>query len=229
MMVELLLQTPKHEDEATVEAVVKGYVARLTGKQTIYQMIQLADEVRMRGGQPLEPLAYKYMYLDRLGERIADRLSGLKAGSIDPDSLMVPGSRAFLEAIARRGVACYLASGTDEPFVLDEAAALGISSCFSGIYGARDDYKSFSKKMLIDRIIQENGLAGPEFVAFGDGYVEIEDTKRVGGIAVGLATDEARRTGIDEWKRNRLIEAGADLIVPDFRQHAALIGFLWGE
>jgi phosphoglycolate phosphatase-like HAD superfamily hydrolase len=110
-----------------------------------------------------------------------------------------------------------------------QAAALGIAPCFAGIYGAKDDYKSFSKKMLIDRIISEHRLAGPEFVAFGDGFVEIEDTKRVGGIAVGVATDEARRTGIDEWKRNRLIEAGADLIVPDFREHERLMAFLWGE
>ena len=52
MMVELLLETPGHEDEADVEAVVKEYVARLTGKQTIYQMIQLAEEIRKRGGEP---------------------------------------------------------------------------------------------------------------------------------------------------------------------------------
>ena len=74
MMVELLLQTPAHEDEAAVEDVVsrRGYLQpQLTGKQTIYQMIQLADEIRRRGGQPLEPLVYKYMYLDRLGERMA--------------------------------------------------------------------------------------------------------------------------------------------------------------
>ena len=228
MMVELLLQTPEHEDPAAVEAVVKDYVTRLTGKQTIYQMLQLADEIRKRGGSPLEPLAYKYMYLDRLGERIAARLDGLKRGRIDPDELMVPGSREVLEALRRRGVACYLASGTDEPFVLDEAAALGIAACFEGIYGAQDDYKSFSKKLLIDRIIATHGLAGPEFVAFGDGFVEIEDTKRVGGIAVGVASDEARRTGIDAWKRGRLIEAGADLIIPDFREHEALLGHLWG-
>jgi phosphoglycolate phosphatase len=229
MMVELLLQTPEHEDEATVESVVREYVMRLTGKQTIYQMIQLAEEIRKRGGQPLEPLAYKYMYLDRLGARIAGRIEGLKQGRIDPDSLMVPGSRAMLETISGRGAACYLASGTDEPFVLDEAAALGIAPYFASIYGAKDDYKSFSKKLLIDRIIAEHELSGPELVAFGDGFVEIEDTKRVGGIAVGVASDEARRTGIDEWKRTRLIEAGADLIVPDFREHEALVGYLWGE
>jgi phosphoglycolate phosphatase-like HAD superfamily hydrolase len=229
MMVELLAATPEAEDEARIEAVVVDYVARLTGKQTIYQMIQLAEEIRKRGGAPLEPLEYKYMYLARLNERIAGRIDGLRAGRIAPDALMVPGSRAMLDALRERKVRCYLASGTDEPFVLDEAAALGLTPYFAGIYGAKDDYKSFSKRMVIDRIIAEHGLAGPEFVAFGDGYVEIEDTKRVGGIAVGLATDEARRAGIDEWKRNRLIEAGADVIAPDFCDCEALVACLWGE
>ena len=55
--------------------------------------------------------------------------------------------------------------------------------------------------MLIDRIIAEHALSGPEFVAFGDGFVEIEDTKRVGGIGVGVATDEA------EPRRHRRMEA----------------------
>ena len=36
---------------------------RLNGKQTIYQMMQLADRVRDRGGQPREPLWYKHEYL----------------------------------------------------------------------------------------------------------------------------------------------------------------------
>jgi phosphoglycolate phosphatase-like HAD superfamily hydrolase len=124
-------------------------------------------------------------------------------------------------------VRCYLASGTDEPYVLDEAEALQLTPYFAGIYGARDDYKNFSKKILIERIIAENHLSGPEFVAFGDGFVEIEDAKRVGGIAVGVATDEAKRTGIDAWKRNRLIEAGADVIVPDFGTHTELVAYLF--
>jgi phosphoglycolate phosphatase-like HAD superfamily hydrolase len=229
MMVELLLATPGAEDEPSIEAAVKEYVARLTGKQTIYQMIQLAEEIRKRGGIPLEPLVYKRMYLTRLNDRIAGRIQALKGGRVDPDELMVPGSQAMLDALRERDVRCYLASGTDEPFVLEEAAALGLTCYFEGIYGAKDDYKSFSKRIVIDRIIAEHGLAGPEFVAFGDGYVEIEDTKRVGGIAVGVATDEAHRAGIDEWKRNRLIEAGADLIVPDFRPHQQLVAYLWGE
>jgi hypothetical protein len=81
--------------------------------------------------------------------------------------------------------------------------------------------------MVIQRIVAENNLSGPEFVAFGDGFVEIEDTKSVNGIAVGVATNEADREGIDEWKRNRLIQAGADLIIPDFRVTDSLLQILF--
>jgi phosphoglycolate phosphatase-like HAD superfamily hydrolase len=229
LMVELLLATPAHESETELHAVVAEFVTRLTGKQTIYQMIQLADEIAQRGGQPADPLVYKRIYLDRLWGRIQDRVAGLKAGRIAADDLMVPGAREMLEALRVRGVRCYLASGTDEPYVLDEAAALQLTGYFAGIYGARDDYLSFSKQILIERIIAENRLSGPEFVAFGDGFVEIEDTVRVGGIGVGVASDEATRTGIDAWKRTRLIQAGADIIVPDFREHAALAAYLFAS
>jgi len=235
MMVELLRQTPTDESDAALTAVVTDFVTRLTGKQTIYQMMQLADEITRRGGTAEDPLTYKRQYLDRLWDRIAHRVAGLKAGQLDPDELMVPGGRAMLDALKARGVACYLASGTDEAYVLDEAAALGLTDYFadgsgsSRIYGAQDDYLRFSKKLLIERIIREHELHGPEFVAFGDGFVEIEDTKRVGGIAVGVASDEVHRTGIDAWKRTRLIEAGADLIVPDFRESAALVAYLFKE
>lgn len=228
LMVEWLLDTPTHEDEAGITAVVTEFVTRLTGKQTIYQMIQLAEEVMKRGGTPLDPTNYKRIYLDRLWARIQYRVAALKAGQVTADELMVPGARAMLDALRARNVRCYLASGTDEPYVLDEAAALQVTPYFAGIYGARDDYLNFSKKILIERIIAENHLSGPEFVAFGDGFVEIEDAKQVGGIAVGVASDEANRAGIDEWKRNRLIEAGADLIVPDFQEHEALMAYLFG-
>jgi phosphoglycolate phosphatase len=83
--------------------------------------------------------------------------------------------------------------------------------------------------MVIDRILNENNLSGSQLVTLGDGYVEIEDTKAVGGIAVGLATDEAERQGVDEWKRRRLIAAGADLIVPDFSRHQVLVAHLFEE
>ncbi|MGQ9882111.1 MAG: HAD family hydrolase [Armatimonadota bacterium] len=230
MMVEVLQrETNTTESLEEITRIVREYVDRLTGKQTIYQMIQLCEEIRKRGGKPRDPLEYKWEYLERLWERIKHRVDGLKNGSISPDEMLVPGSRDLLENLKRRGVRMYLASGTDEIYVLDEAAALKIDGYFEGIYGAIDDYKRFSKALVIQHILQKHSLSGKELVAFGDGFVEIENTKAVGGIAVGVASDEVRKRGINEWKRNRLISAGADIIVPEFRQQEKLLAYLWNE
>ena len=227
MMVEILLATPEAEDEATINQIVTDFVTRLTGKQTIYQMIQLAEEIEQRGGQPQDPLMYKYDYLDRLWARIEDRVAALKQGRLDPTEMVVPGAMEILAELRGREVTCYLASGTDEPYVVDEAQALGVADFFNGgIYGALDDYQNFSKKMVIDRILNEHQLAGHELLTFGDGYVEIENTAAVGGLAVGVASNESERQGIDAWKRQRLIEAGADIIIPDFRDFEPLLNYL---
>ncbi len=229
LMVELLLQAPRHESETELRQIIAEFVDRLTGKQTIYQMIQLCEEIIKRGGNPADPIEYKKMYHARLWSRIEHRVKALRAGTVAPDEMMVPGAVAMLQALRARGVACYLASGTDEPYVLDEARVLGIAPYFAGIYGAQDDYRNFSKKMVIDRIIHEHDLHGSEFVAFGDGFVEIEDTKTAGGIAVGVASNEDTRTGTNAWKRARLLQAGADIIIPDFQEYRELIAYLFAE
>ena len=229
MMVEILEQTPHHEDSIQIEKVVKDFVTRLTGKQTIYQMIQLVEEIRTRGGDANDPLYYKTMYNERLNEHIKQRIAALKNGRISPEEVSVPGAFDWLKILKARGVHCYLASGTDEKFVFEESELLGLPPYFEGIYGAKDDYKTFSKKMIIDQIIQEHHLHGSEFSAYGDGYVEIEDAKTAGGIAIGVATNEKDRCGVDEWKRGRLIAAGSDLIIPDFRCAKVLEAYLFEE
>ena len=205
-------------------------IMRLNGKQTIYQMIQLADRVRERGGTPGEPLDYKHEYLRRLDERIRHRVEGIRSGTIPRDDLTVFGTRALLEALSARGLTLYLASGTDEQFVKAEAEALGLTHYFKGhIYGAQDDYKKFSKKMVIDRILAENRIPGDSLLAFGDGYVEIENTKQVGGFAVAVASDEANNGSgrFDIWKHQRLMGVGADLCIPDYRELDALMDTLF--
>lgn len=226
MMVDFLCQTPQHESRSEIERVVKDFVSKTTGKQTIYQMIQLAEEIEKRGGIPEDPLYYKNKYHDLLMDRIHERLEGLRSGAFQPVDWAVPGSLQILKTLHQRNITCFLASGTDEKYVIDEANLLGITGYFAGIYGAQDDYKNFSKRMVIQKIIRENHLSGPELVAFGDGYVEIEDTRGVGGIAVGVATNEAERRGIDIWKRDRLIASGADIIVPDFREYELIVEYL---
>jgi phosphoglycolate phosphatase-like HAD superfamily hydrolase len=219
------------ETEADRRRMAFEDIMRLNGKQTIYQMIQLAQRVRERGGQPQEPLWYKHEYLRRLNLRIADRKSGLKAGTIPPDDLLVHGSRPLLEDLCRRGLPLYLASGTDEAYVKQEAELLGLTRYFGRrIYGAQDDYKTFSKKMVIERIIRENEIRGEQLLSFGDGYVEIENTKEAGGLAVAVASDEANNGSgqMDPWKRERLAGVGADIVIPDFRDAAPLLELILG-
>src|SRR6516225_1997627 len=74
MMVEVLRQTGTAETEMELTAAVEEFVMRLNGRQTIYQMMQLAEEVQRRGGQPREPLAYKHQYHELLMRRIQSRL-----------------------------------------------------------------------------------------------------------------------------------------------------------
>ena len=203
------------------------FIHKSTGKQTIYQCMELAEKVASLGGKPLEPLAYKNEYVRRLELRIADRKAELKANPQAAEKYIVPGSFDFLAAMRNRSVTMYLASGTDEKYVLQEAALLGVEHYFAGIHGAQDDYVNFSKKVVIDRIIRENNLSGKELIGFGDGYVEIENIKSAGGFACGVATDELRRYGIDEWKQNRLKESGADIIIPDFSDTPGLMSYLF--
>ncbi len=230
MMVEILAAQNSGESEAELTAIVNEFVARLTGKQTIYQMIHLCEEITLRGGVPREPLFYKRLYSELLNERIKDRLAALRSGKASPEKYLVPGSRALLEALRARGFKLYLASGTDEAFVKDEANLLDVTRYFDGgVYGAQDDYKSFSKAMLIERLIANAGFRGDEFLGFGDGYVEIQNVKQVGGVAVGVATDEPECLKVDEWKRNRLAQVGADYIVPNYLCHAELSGMLFPD
>lgn len=217
MMVEILADLKSGETEEQLRAIVEEFVWRLTGKETIYQMIAFAEAIEARGGRPLEPLAYKKMYLDRLWTKIEARVESLRAGRADPEEYLVPGTIALLERLTDRGLKMYLASGTDEIYMKEEARLLGVTKYFDGgVYGALDDYKSFSKAILIQRILASAEFQGHEFLGFGDGYVEIEEVKNVGGVAVGVASEEPACRSVDPWKRERLIGVGADYIVPNY-------------
>jgi len=231
MMVEMLPRQSGESDENLRRQVFED-IMRLNGKQTIYQMIQLAERIRQRGGQPRDPLWYKHEYLRRLNERIRDRVEGLRSGRIPPDQMLVYAARPLLERLVSLGMCLYLASGTDEPFVKAEAELLDLTRYFNGqVYGALDNYQSYSKKMVIDRILSENRIPGERLLAFGDGYVEIENTKAVGGLAVAVASDEAHNGSgqMDQWKRQRLLGVGADVVIPDFRDGASLIECILGR
>ena len=217
MMVEILTALHTGESEASLRALVEDFVARLTGEQTIYQMMELARQVELRGGKPLDPLAYKRMYHDRLMALIEYRRQDLRRRAVSPEKYLVPGAREFLESLCTRGLKLYCASGTDEVYTLEEAELLDVRQYFQGgVFGAQDNYKAFSKEILIQRMISGLECKGDELLGFGDGFVEIKNVKDVGGIAVGLATAEPGCQVVDQWKRQRLVGVGADFIIPNF-------------
>ena len=85
-----------------------------------------------------------------------------------------------------------------------------------------------TKKLIIERILKEHDISGDRLLAFGDGYVEIANTKEAGGLAVGVASDEAHNGSghMDEWKRWRLLGVGADVVIPDYRDADVLLDLL---
>ena len=227
MMVEILAATGTTESRDELHVHVEDFVMRLNGKQTIYQMMQLAEEVAKRGGSPREPIAYKHQYHDLLWQQVGSRVESVRSGRVSAEELTVPGSSELLRQLHASGLKMYLASGTDLKYVQDELGVLGLAKWFGPhVYGALDDYKKFSKAMIIEQMIRDSGVASNQIVGFGDGFVEIEEVKKVGGLAIGVASNEETREGINDWKRNRLIKAGADIIVGDYRQIEELLGII---
>ena len=87
MMVDVLREAGAAEPDAELAGAVEEFVMRLNGRQTIYQMMQLAEEVRRRGGHPENPLSYKHRYHRLLMERIRGRLEALRNGTATAEEL----------------------------------------------------------------------------------------------------------------------------------------------
>jgi len=218
--------TPEIEEE------VRTMIDETTGIQTILQMERLVEMVREKGFVPESEMqdaqGYKVVYLDRLMVPVRARLARLASGEMARDEAIVKGSVDFLEILSKKGtVEMYVFSGTDRDDVRNEANKLGVDHFFKEIWGALRTFQEYSKEMIINNLVKEHNLHGPEVLAVGDGPVELRNVKAVGGIALGIASDEKAGFGLDEGKRERLIKAGADIIVPDFAEAEALADYLF--
>lgn len=230
LMVEMICDGNPPDPELIKE--VEEYVDRSTGILTIYQMKWLEDAVRRHGlsRHPETAKAYKKIYSERLLKPVRERLAKLGQGETSIDDLMIMGARAFVASLFEHGVTLYLASGTDHEYVMEEASALQITEYFGPrIYGALDDTEEHTKERIIQRILDEYGLSGESLLVVGDGPVEIRNAKERGAIALGVASDEVKRHGLNPRKRQRLLEAGADLMISDFSHHKELVDLLTGS
>ena len=233
VMVPLMVEMIAGEEgdaDGTARRQVEHYVDQSTGLQTILQMDWLAQAVARRRGpnKVLSAEQYKAVYNERLLSAIHERLARLESGQTAREELMIAGAEAFLQALAGHGLTLYVASGTDVGDVRHEAAALGVARYFGGgIFGAVGASRACSKAAVIRDILDAHGLEGPELLVVGDGPVEIREGKARGAVTVGVASDEVRRRGLNPRKRERLVAAGADLIIPDFTVGEALLALLF--
>ena len=231
-MFEELLPRADDESPDALRAMLLDDIMTLNGRQTIYQMMKFAERVAERGGEALDPLDYKHEYLQRLEKRIQSRIDRLDNGDAEPEEFLLHGALPLLDGMLARGWKLYLASGTDELFVKREADLLGLSRYFGDqIYGALDNYQNFSKKQVIERILTEHGVDGGSLLVVGDGYVEIENGRDAGALALAVASDEANNGEgrFDPWKRERLLGVGADVVVPDYRDATVLLDVIEGK
>jgi phosphoglycolate phosphatase-like HAD superfamily hydrolase len=228
MMVQTLLATGTGESEVALTALVEEYVTRLTGQPTMQQILALVSEVVKRGGARPDPDAHLAYYLDQLLSRTQARIDAVRAGRTTPDEMLVPGAGRLVEQLHRRGLILVIASGTELTHVRSEAGVLGLNRFFGDrMFGPIENDPRFSKEAVLRSLMAEHGLRGSEIVAIGDGPAEMLAVKSVGGLALGVASDEVTMSGrINPLKREHLLRAGADVIIPDYRQLHLLLQLL---
>ncbi len=215
-----------------IDAEVRTMIDETTGIQTILQMERLVEMIKEKGFVPeseiLDAQGYKAIYLERLMVPVRERLAKLASGEMTREQAIVKGAPDFLDIISKKAdLELYVFSGTDRDDVRNEAKVLGVAPYFKEIWGALRTFQEYSKEKIIQDLVKEHQLSGPEVMAVGDGPVEIRNVKAAGGIAIGVPSDEKAGFGLDEEKRERLIKAGADIIVPDFSEAQALADYLF--
>lgn len=223
-----LLKLPG-ESDAGVRDLLFGIIFGLNGKPTILQMIRFTELVRGRGGHPPEPETLRLEYQGRLDAEIAVRTKLIEEGAAASDDFIIFQARPLLQWLKSTGRTLAILSSTVIERVREEAALLQLAHFFGAhIYGGSGDPAQFSKLAILRRWLREEGICGDNLLSFGDGPVEIASTKELGGVAIAVCSDEDHNgSGImDAFKRRQLIEAGADVVIPDYRDAIPLVNHL---
>lgn len=230
MLAHLREQNLVREPETECAAHLLAFVMALNGHPTIKQMERFAEEVVARGGEPARPNEYLRDYLDALMAVVRARWAALETGTTRAEEWVVPHAHAALALLQERGIRPVVASGTDLAHVSHEVELLKLAPFVGGrVFAPKDNDANFRKRDVIARTLETSGVPGTELLGFGDGVVETQEVKRAGGVAVGIASVPAGSRGTHAGKRDTLVAAGADLIVPDYEHAPALLAWLWGE
>ena len=214
------------EDDAARRKFAHEALMTLNGKPSIHQMAHLAELVVRRGGAAETAEKYHDEFQRRLGDAVRARLERVRREPPGTDSLLVRGVRELFETLRARGIALTLATGSVLHEVRAETELLDVARYFEAMHGPRSlEDRDFSKREIIEGLLRERGVDGAALLAFGDGAVEIRETKAVGGIAIAVASDEGNHGSgrMDPAKRETLLAAGADGVVADFHHARQII------
>jgi phosphoglycolate phosphatase len=207
-------------------ALVAAMIERTTGRPTLEQMAWLVERLGRLGVTSPDPAVWKARYLAALQDTIDERLAGLRAGTRDRATLMVPGAAAFVAWLRRSGVALALVSGTDRAAVLAEAQALGLADSFGlGIWAPDGDAAGFSKATILAGLLEQAAVPPAQLLVVGDGAVEIDAARELGAHSLALALDE-QRGGVDARRRRQHRARDAAVIVADLTPRPALAAAL---
>lgn len=214
-----------------IEQAVRNYIDESTGINTILQMEHLVRMVREFGRVPedqiLDAYGYKEIYNNRLMKVVEERIAQLEAGRLSLEEATVRGAVDFVKRVHAKSLHMYVFSGTDQPDVQRECTLVGVAHYFEEVLGALRTYEESNKEKILKDLIARHNLRGVEVLVVGDGPVEIRHGNQNDCVTVGLASDEIRGYGWNERKRQRLIRAGADILIPDFLEGEALFNYLF--
>ncbi len=225
MFLEILPQREGSDHEA-LKTELFTEILGFNGKQPIHQMRAFAERVASEGQGALTGEEYLKDYAQRLRAEIDQRIERIRNGLAIDDEYVVHQARKVLDLMRAKGLRISLLSGTNEDFVREEAELLGLTDYFNaGIFGGTKDPTKFSKEAVYDRIMRDEGIAGENLLSIGDGPVEIRITKELKGLAVAVASDELDNGSgrVHPEKRQVLVDAGADVVIPDYRDAGELM------
>jgi phosphoglycolate phosphatase-like HAD superfamily hydrolase len=234
LMAGLFLKQAPGSDEALqqLHGLLLKDILLLNGKSSIFQMERCTQRISESGGPKLDPAKMLSEYQAVLEATIQSRTERLRRAEAPADEFVVHGARALVEKLRARGLILIILSGTVEHQVKQESKLLDLDRYFGAhIYGGTANLAQSSKKAVIDRLLQEEQISGEHLLAFGDGPVEIQVTKEAGGLAVGVASDEDNNGSgkMHPQKLPQLREAGADLLIADYRDPDNLLRSLLGQ
>jgi len=214
-----------------IRQAVTDFIAETTGIRTIEQMRGLVRMIREYGLVPESQIGdewhYKRVYLERLMVPVRERIALVESEQVHPRDMMLAGAFAVLPALARTGVTQLAFSGTDEENVVHEAGVLGAVQYFERIFGAAialaPGQVERDKGDVLAEELQRRGLEPSEVAGGGDGPVEVRVLAQAGALSIGVASNEEQGRGWDFKKAEKLVAAGADVIMPDWRWYRVLI------